>query len=89
MSAIQTHKRCWVCGRVTGLERHHVLGGPNRKWSEKYDLTVWLCREHHTGTNGVHNARDLSLQLRQAAQVAFERDHTREEWMRIFGRNYL
>lgn len=89
MSAIQTHKRCWVCGRVTGLERHHVLGGPNRKWSEKYGLTVWLCREHHTGTHGVHNDRDLSLQLRQAAQVAFERDHTREEWMRIFGRNYL
>lgn len=89
MSAIQTHKRCWVCGRVTGLERHHVLGGPNRKWSEKYDLTVWLCREHHAGTTGVHNDRDLSLQLRQAAQVAFERDHTREEWMRIFGRNYL
>ena len=89
MSAIQTQKRCWVCGRVTGLERHHVLGGPNRKWSEKYGLTVWLCREHHTGTTGVHNDRDLSLQLRQAAQVAFERDHTREEWMRIFGRNYL
>lgn len=89
MSAIQTHKRCWVCGRVTGLEKHHVMGGPNRKWSEKYGLTVWLCREHHTGTTGVHNDRDLSLQLRQAAQVAFERDHTREEWMRIFGRNYL
>lgn len=89
MSAIQTHKRCWVCGRVTGLEKHHVMGGPNRRWSEKYGLTVWLCREHHTGTTGVHNDRDLSLQLRQAAQVAFERDHTREEWMRIFGRNYL
>jgi len=89
VSAIQTQRRCWVCGRVTGLEKHHVMGGPNRRLSEEYGLTVWLCREHHTGDTGVHHDRDLSLQLRQAAQVAFERDHSREEWMRIFGRNYL
>lgn len=23
--------RCFICGRMTGLECHHILGGPNRK----------------------------------------------------------
>lgn len=88
-SIIQETKRCWVCGKRTGLERHHVLGGPNRKHSEEHGLTVWLCREHHTGPAGAHNNRELSLMLRETAQLAFERNHTREEWMQIFGRNYL
>ena len=30
-----------------------------------------------------------NLKLKQAGQQAFERTHTREEFMRIFGRNYL
>lgn len=88
-SIVQKERACWFCGRTTGLERHHILGGPNRKHSEAYGLTVWLCREHHTGRTGVHNDREMSLALREVAQMAFERDHSRAEWVRIFGRSYL
>lgn len=89
VSIMQHEKACFVCGRVQGLECHHVMDGPNRRHSTSLGLTVWLCREHHTGDNGVHHNRALDLFLREEAQAAFERSHTREEWMTVFGRNYL
>ena len=40
-SIIQKEKRCFFCGSVRNLEKHHIFGGTkNRKWSEKYGLTV-------------------------------------------------
>ena len=88
-SIMQQDKRCYLCGRVTELECHHVMSGPNRKWSEKYGLTVMLCREHHTGDTGVHKNRDKADALKRLAQIAFEARHSREEWMQIFRKNYL
>lgn len=89
-SIIQTEKRCFVCGSERNLQNHHIVfGNPGRKNSEKYGLKVWLCREHHTGNSGVHQNRQLDLELKQVAQKAFEEDHSREEWMKVFGRNYL
>lgn len=88
-SIVQTEKRCWVCGKTIGLERHHVMPGPNRKLSERYGLTVYLCREHHTGTTGVHNNRQLDLALREEAQKRFENILGHEAWMEAFGRNYI
>ena len=81
--------RCFICGRMTGLERHHVLGGPNRKWSEKYRLTVMLCHEHHTGKDGAQYNRKLGDSLKRLAQIAFEARYSHAEWMDIFRKNYL
>ena len=39
-------RECFLCGRNgrgDRLERHHIFGAANRKLSEKYGLTVWLC----------------------------------------------
>lgn len=90
---------CYICKNFLGeyrplpfLEEHHIFGGTaNRKLSEKYGLKVYLCDKHHTGSNEAVHAKnnDFDLRLKQIAQVAFERDHSREEFMRIFGRNYL
>lgn len=81
--------RCFICGRVTGLERHHVLGGPNRKWSEKYRLTVMLCHDHHTGPHGAQYDRKVGDPLKRLAQIAFEARYSHDEWMEVFGKNYL
>lgn len=86
---IQEERRCWVCGKTVTLERHHVMDGSWRKLSERHGLTVYLCREHHTGDTGVHQNRALDLQLREYTQRRFEAVHGHEEWMRIFGRNYI
>lgn len=93
---------CYICAmqgkhrKHEYLEEHHVFGGPNRKWSEKFGLKVYLCRHHHTGDmfgskDAVHSKgmNDWDLKLKQIAQVAFEVDHSHEEFMRVFGKNYL
>ena len=82
--------RCFICGRMTELERHHVLGGvANRPLSEKYGLWVWLCREHHTGKAGAQYDRKTGDSLRRLAQIAFEARYSHEEWMNVFRKNYL
>ncbi len=89
-SIIQSEKECWVCGKTRCLEEHHCMGGnPNRKNSEKYGLKIWLCLEHHRGQTGVHNDQALCDFVHQVAQQAFEKEHSREEFMTIFGKNYL
>lgn len=91
-SIIQKHKNhCFVCQQQGTLEEHHIFFGSNRKLSEKYGLKVPLCYEHHRGTNGVHgkNGKQLNEKLKQIAQRRFEQDHTREDFIKIFGKNYL
>lgn len=90
-SIIQHEKQCLICGSWN-IEDHHIFfGNANRKQSEKYGLKVWLCPTHHRGTIGVHgkDGHKLDMQLKELGQKAFEWKHTREEFIKIFGKNYL
>lgn len=86
---------CYLCeanGTMDYLHWHHVFGGANRKKSEKYGLKVRLCGQkcHENGKNAVHRNRETDLAIKAAGQRAFEEHHgTRQDFMRIFGRNYL
>ena len=83
-------ERCFLCGSTVNLELHHIVHGTaNRRLSTMHGLTCWLCRNHHTGKFGVHRQAELNRQLQAVAQTAFEKTHTRQEWMKIFGKNYL
>lgn len=89
-SIIQTDKECFMCHRSDTLHDHHIFGGPNRKWSEKYGLKIWLCPAHHNMSDaGVHFNKALDLQIKQIAQREFEDTYSREDFIRIFGKNYL
>ena len=66
-----------------------MAGVANRKLSEKYGLTVFLCHRHHTGDAGAQYDKEMNLRLKQDAQNAFERLHGHEAWMEIFRKNYL
>ena len=89
-SIISNKKSCYFCGRVIGLEKHHIFAGvANRPISEKYGLWVYLCDECHIGGAGAQYDKDKNLTLKRAAQEAFEREHTRREWMQIIRKNYL
>lgn len=81
-----------------GLELHHVYGGPNRRVSDRHGFYVWLTKANHTGANradnpmgalGVHFNRELDGKLKRACQREFEKTHSREEFMRLIGKNYL
>lgn len=81
---------CYICSRVVPTEEHHIFGGPNRKLSERYGLKVYLCPYcHRDNKNGAHGRREVADHLHRIGQAAFERNHTREEFMEIFGKNYL
>lgn len=88
---------CYLCmllnkdyARRTTQEHHVIFGTANRRLSEKYGLKVYLCLQHHEiGPMAVHNNHDLAELLQIGAQKEFEKRHSHEEWMRIFGRNYL
>ena len=83
---------CFYCGRMYMVEEHHLVhGSSNRKHSERLGLVIDLCSECHTGRNK-HSAHgsEWNLKYKKLAQRCYEdRGHTREEFMSIFGRNYL
>lgn len=86
----QPFKCCYVCGAVSGLHRHHIYAGSNRKVSEANGFTVWLCAAHHNMSDaGVHFDRALDLHLKQEQQREYEKTHSREDFMRLIGKNYL
>lgn len=90
-SIVQKERECLVCKDISNLHCHHVFyGTANRKNSDKYGLTVWLCYRHHNGSNySVHFNKTLDIKVKQLAQEAFEKNHTRAEFMRIFGKSWL
>lgn len=91
-SIIQTKKQCFICFKQTGLHDHHIyFGTANRKISEKNGFKVWLCYDHHEGTNGVHGMKGhkLDLFLKQTCQKKYEETHTRDDFIKLIGRNYI
>ena len=89
-SIVQSKKECFVCETTQNLECHHIFHGTaNRKLAEKYGLKLWLCNLHHTGAEGVHRSKEFDEHLKRIGQRAFEETHSREEFMKIFGKNYL
>lgn len=84
--------KCFICGRYGQLDTHHIFGAAFRKKSDKYGLTVKLCRACHTETpNGVHCNKDRMLELKQYGQrrAMKENNWTIEEFRGQFGKNYI
>ena len=87
---------CFLCALLHEDERqkrvlhtHHVFGGPNRKASEQYGLTVQLCPEHHTlGPEAVHKNSEMAKILHACGQTAFESHYPDLAFREIFGRDY-
>ena len=74
---------CENCGKFSKrLDPHEVYGGSNRKRSIKYKFIKLLCRECHSNENIIN-------QLRIDTQKEYEKIHTREEFIKIIGKNYI
>lgn len=83
--------RCYICGSYDWIEEHHIFfGNPNRKISDKNGFTVRLCHWCHTEEpNGVHKNRKNDLWLKKLCQMAYEENHSREEFVSLIGKSYL
>lgn len=89
---LQSKKECYMTQSTSGLHKHHIFGGANRSKSEQYGLWVWLRADwHNMADYGVHFNRVLALRLKQEAQAAAMQRYgwDTEQFIRIFGRNYL
>lgn len=65
------------------------MGNPGRKNSEKAGLKVWLCSNDHRGPKGAHFNKDLDIALKKYAQMKYEESHSREDFIKLFGKNYI
>lgn len=89
-SILQTDKRCYFCGTGYNLHLHHIYGGCNRQISDANGFIVYLCANHHNfGTRSVHNCEEMSLVLKRACQEVYEKNNSREDFIKLIGRNYL
>lgn len=91
-SILQDETCCFFCGRPNWLEKHHCFGKSERKLSEKYGLTVYLCHNcHNEPPNGVHHNKENREKLQKYAQEkAMEKyGWTTDDFIRIFGKNHL
>lgn len=82
---------CELCGREGQTNAHHVFfGTANRKLSDKWGMVAMLCPDcHQNGPRAVHRCRETDLVFKRRYQEIFEKEHSREEFRRIFGRSYL
>ena len=92
-SIINNKKECIVCHTTNNLNCHHIIFGKNRNNADKDGLTVYLCYEHHEGTNGVHgkNGHKLDLKLKQLAEKKWCEyyNKTSNEFLERYHKNYL
>lgn len=86
LSSRDCKNKCYICGRYTATETHHMLHGIRRKAADKYGLTCQLCHNCHMN---LHDKGFHDLELEQEAQRRFEKKYGHEKFMEVFGKNYL
>lgn len=90
-SIINNGQYCYVCGKPKN-HTHHCIFGSKRALADKDGLTVPLCAECH---NLIHTSSDpfyegIQLDLKRIAQRKWEeKNGTREDFIKRYGRNYL
>ena len=88
---------CYLCRKLDhneqirkNLETNHIFGGPNRTISETNGFKVKLCPEHHrTGPKAVHRNMESMRLIQKDAQREYEKNHTRQQFLDLIGRNYM
>lgn len=83
---INSERKCFICGSQGALHIHHTLHGSYRKLADKYGLTVYLCPEHH---RMLHDKGIFDKELQAIGQKYFEEQYGHEEFMRVFGKNFI
>lgn len=99
----QPEGECFLCARLERfpiyhkhLEAHHIFYGCNHQQSDRYGFLINLCAHHHRGDaegdkDAVHaeDKNDYADYIRRWAQFEYEKTHTREEFIEIFGKSWL
>lgn len=76
---------CIECGRPK-QHIHEIYYGKNRRTSMLYGFCIPLCFECH---NEIHSNIELDMKYKKLCQIEYETDHTRDDFIKLIGRNYL
>lgn len=74
--------RCFICGQAK-QDLHEIFGGKNRTKSIECGLVIPICRTEHG------NIKNFEKWLHRIGQLKFEETHTREEFIKEFGKSYI
>lgn len=78
---------CCNCGSMSNMTKHEIFEGRNRRNSMKYGFVLPLCVRCH---QKLQEDKYFSKNWKTKAQTYFEEHYgSREEFIKIFGRNYL
>ena len=79
--------RCYICKANCHTDTHHIFQGSNRQASDKYGLTIQVCRVCH---RRIHQTPKPFEYLKSEAQIrAMEKYKlTIEEWRKLFRKDY-
>lgn len=78
-------EKCYFCPNKKE-DLHEAIEGKNRQVSMKYGLVIPICRKCHTK---VTNDKTLQEKLHKVGQKAFEKHYKTENFIQVFGKNYL
>lgn len=78
-------EKCYFCQNQKE-DLHEVIEGKNRQVSMKYGLVIPICRKCH---EKVTNDKTLQEKLHKVGQKAFEKHYKTENFIQVFGKNYL
>ena len=97
-SIMQDEKVCYLTkkqgdGSLYGsLDRHEIFFGNDKQTSIKNGFYIYLRHDHHIQDSPFktpHNSRELDLKLKMECQAKYEETHSRSEFMKLIGKNYL
>ncbi len=78
-------EHCYICN-VKKEDLHELIGGRNRQTSMRYGLVIPLCRKCH---EMIEKDETLKREWRKVAQKEFKNYYKSENFVQIFGKNYL
>lgn len=78
-------EHCYLCGSKK-QDFHELIEGKNRQVSMKYGLVIPICRKCH---EIVTNDKTLQDKLHKVTQKEFKKHYKSENFVQIFGKNYL
>lgn len=77
--------KCYIC-KQPKWDLHEVFGGRNRQTSMKYGLVIPVCRKCH---EMIPKSKTLTQKLHEVGQKAYKKYYKTENFIQVFGKNYL
>lgn len=77
---------CLICGKPCYKDVHHLLCGSDRRHADEDGLTIPVCRDCHTF---IHQNPKALVMSKIIGQLAYEREHTRDEFRARYRHSYL